>query len=130
MQLQFATDWAVRILLYLAAKGSRTSSTELSAKLGINKNSLLTIGRHMKKAGLVHVEVGPFGGYALAISPNAITIYDVMVAFDNILKLSAIENITDESALVADGFYHEVEDAMTQMLKSKTIADLLSERTA
>ena len=127
MQLEFSADWAVRVLLYLAATGKLTPSSELSARLGINKNSLLTIGRKMKKSGLVHVEQGPFGGYILARRPEEITVHDILTAFDSNLKFSALEGLPYEAALAADGFYTEIEDNVTQMLKSKTLADLLRE---
>ena len=127
MQLQFSADWAVRVLLYLAAKGKLTPSSELSAVLGINKNSLLTIGRKMKNVGLVRVEQGPFGGYILAKPPEAITIHDILAAFDDTLKFSDLQNMPNVFAQAADDFYSETEINVAQMLKSKTLADLLME---
>lgn len=53
MQLNVTTDYAIRIVLYLAIKKEITTSKEIGAAMGIPKNYVLKITHKLVEAGII-----------------------------------------------------------------------------
>lgn len=83
MRLLAATDFALRVLMRLAAEPGRRRSTEdLALAVGVPRNHLHKIVRDMAEAGLVQTWRGAGGGVALAQPPEAIRIGTVVRRFE------------------------------------------------
>lgn len=83
MRLLAATDFALRVLMRLAAEPGRRRSTEdLALAVGVPRNHLHKIVQDMAEAGLVQTWRGAGGGVALAQPPEAIRIGVVVRRFE------------------------------------------------
>jgi Rrf2 family nitric oxide-sensitive transcriptional repressor len=70
MQLTLHTDYALRVLLYLAHFPDRRIGTEeISQAYGISKNHLVRVVQTLAEAGFVTATVGRSGGVELAHRP-------------------------------------------------------------
>ena len=128
MKLATMTDCAIRMLLCLASEKRLIVSGEFSRKIGLDRKYLLSVGKQLKKAGLVHITLGPFGGYSLAKPPEDISLYDIAQAFDDNLQCSSLTGLTDKAVLMADIFYGDIEDTVTQAFKSTNLATMLARK--
>lgn len=70
MQLKNSTDYAIRIVCYLAAQERMVSTSELSRKLNVSANYVPKIAKKLKNAKIVTACEGTNGGYMLAKQQN------------------------------------------------------------
>lgn len=84
MQFTQATDYAFRLVLYLAgmAEGTVVNGQTISEKQRIPPRFLLKISRYLTKAGLLKSYRGVEGGFALARRPENINLYEVVEAME------------------------------------------------
>ncbi len=66
MKLALQTDYALRVLLYLATEEGRTTVGELAAFYGISVNHLGKVVHQLGRLGFVRNVRGPGGGIELA----------------------------------------------------------------
>ena len=63
MQLTITTDYAIRLVLYLALnKGRIVPATEIAEKMGISKKYLIATAHKVKAARLIKGHMGVRGG--------------------------------------------------------------------
>lgn len=73
------TDYAIRALVYLAAAPERRrKAAEIASGMDIPKGFLHQVLQELQRAELVESMPGPTGGYALARSPEAISLLEVV----------------------------------------------------
>lgn len=129
MQLNTSTDYAVRLILYLAKESKTVSSSKLAAAIGVSARYLLQIGAKLRDAGLIATTYGPAGGFSLLHSPNEISLYDIIIVMEG--QINNKREITSESKLtefkILDTAYEYVDTVLTDILKSITIESLLSQ---
>lgn len=53
MQLNISTDYAIRIVYYLALKGDTATSSEISGQMGIPQSVIATLATPLQRAGLL-----------------------------------------------------------------------------
>lgn len=88
MQLTVHTDYALRVLLYLAHFPDRRVGTEeISRAYGISKNHLVRVVQTLGEAGFVEVTVGRSGGVTLARTPGEIRLGEVVRATEASFRL-------------------------------------------
>lgn len=63
MQLNIATDYAIRIVIYMAKQRRIVSSRELSENLKISQPFIYKIMRKLNHAGILAINTGIHGGY-------------------------------------------------------------------
>ena len=131
MQLNLTTDYAIRIVLYLATQTAPVSSKELSQSLGVPPSYVLKTARRLAEAGLVTASVGVRGGLALGRAPEDITLLDIIRVMENTIQLnrclepdcycsrSAVESCPVRKV------YTAVQKQMEKTLSSMTIRSLL-----
>jgi Rrf2 family transcriptional regulator, nitric oxide-sensitive transcriptional repressor len=79
MQLTRHTDYALRVLLYLAYKGEELSTIrEISDKHRISENHLMKVVNRLSKLGYVTALRGKGGGLRLARAPQLINVGEVI----------------------------------------------------
>jgi Rrf2 family nitric oxide-sensitive transcriptional repressor len=79
MRLTRYTDYAIRVLLHLAAHDDRqVSIQEIADAYGISKDHLMKVVQQLSKAGFVAAQRGRGGGLRLGRPATAIRIGDVV----------------------------------------------------
>ena len=78
MQLNVTTDYAIRIILYLALRKEITTSKEIAAAMSIPENYVLKITHKLVEAGLIKRLVGVQGGFSLDKTVDEITLLDII----------------------------------------------------
>lgn len=82
MQLKLTTDYAVRIILYLARNG-RTDSKRLSDNLKISQNYIKKLMSSSNLSQFISSKAGQDGGLELRIPADRITLLDIVKAMEN-----------------------------------------------
>ncbi len=82
MRLTKAGEYAVRCALYLSYKGEgvTTSRREIARVMDIPDQFLGKIAQQLAKAQIIEIIQGAKGGYRLLISPDKLTMLDVVEA--------------------------------------------------
>lgn len=131
MQLNITTDYAIRIVYYLALKEETITASELASVLKIPVNYISKITKKLKAAEIVQACEGIKGGYALMKKPEMISLFDIVSSMEVTMKINR--------CLEPDGFcsrnatdYCNVHKALLNVqktyedaLKSVTIVDLI-----
>ncbi|TQR34244.1 Rrf2 family transcriptional regulator [Lysinibacillus sphaericus] len=80
MRLTLYTDYSLRTLIYLGAKGDGQLSTiqEISDAYNISKNHLMKVTHQLGLLGYIETIRGRGGGIRLAIDPKTITIGEIV----------------------------------------------------
>ena len=78
MQLTSTTDYAIRIVCYLAAQRQMISTSELSQELSVPSSYIPKITKKLKQAGIIKACEGTNGGYMLAKQPENISLMEII----------------------------------------------------
>ena len=135
MQLNQATDYAFRMVLYLASRepGTITPAAELAASLRVPHRFALKILHSLIRSGLVRSFRGAEGGFILAGPPDRITLLHVIEAMEG--PLSIHRCLTEKEACsrgcVTDCPVHaalrRIQETMAASLAATTFAMLAAE---
>lgn len=84
MRFQTRTRHAVQALFDIAfhARGGQVQAREIAERQVVPIRYLEEVLQDLRRAGLIHGQRGPKGGYSLARAPEAISIEDVLRAVD------------------------------------------------
>jgi putative two-component system response regulator len=88
MQLKNSTDYAIRIVCYLAAQERMISTSELSRKLNVSANYVPKIAKKLKNAKIVTACEGTNGGYMLAKQPENISLMDIISCVEETMAIN------------------------------------------
>jgi Rrf2 family nitric oxide-sensitive transcriptional repressor len=81
MRLTDFSDYALRLLMYAAARPEQLVTIEETAKLyGISRAHLMKVANQLTRAGFLRAVRGRSGGLALAMQPERIRLGDVLRA--------------------------------------------------
>lgn len=132
MQLTRYTDYALRVLLYLAMSPERQAKiTEVADFFNISRNHLVKIVHQLGSKGFVKTTRGKGGGLSLQRSPETIYIGEVVRSMENHFNwLECFDPAQQDCRLLpACGLKHllaKAGNAYLQMLDAATLADVLS----
>lgn len=100
MQITRQADYALRAVLYLAELGSerRAATSQIAAEQHIPPSFLAKIVSQLSVAGLLQTSRGARGGVSLALSPEDITLLQVVEAIDGPILLN--ECVADKGVCV------------------------------
>lgn len=93
MRLNRSTDYAIRILIYLAKEASVVSSAKLSGKVGMSPRYLLQIGAKLRNAELITTTYGSSGGFSIKRPADEISLYDIITAMEGGIAYQISQNI-------------------------------------
>lgn len=82
MRLKLQTDFALRVLLWLAATRRQATAEGLARDLGISREHLVKIVQELARAGLVSTRAGRGGGVRLARPAEALRVAEVVAHFE------------------------------------------------
>lgn len=134
MQLTTFTDYTLRVLIYVGAKGEGLATiSEIADCFGISKAHLMKVVYELGHAGLLETVRGKHGGIRLLRRPANIRVGDVVRSTEN--NLSAVAclspNGTDcriEGVCVLKGAMRGAAEVFIAHLNQFTLADLLRPR--
>jgi FeS assembly SUF system regulator len=129
LRLSKLTDYAVVVLVRLAAAGGVQTSPGIAATTGIPEPTVAKVLKTLAAGGLVASQRGARGGYRLVRPLSDIPIADVIAAIDGPIALAAC---VDGSATECEsqglcpvrGRWDPVNDAIHQALTAITLADM------
>ena len=129
MQLNRSTDYAIQMLLYLAKAGKTVSSSKLAAAIGVSHRYLLQISAKLRAAGFIRAAHGSSGGLALDKAPEEISLYDVILGMEGIIKTGEICGVPSDEVskemLMLKNEYRKVDCMLERVLKDITLARIL-----
>lgn len=137
MQLTRYTDYALRVLIYLAHKdGELATIGEIAAAYGISENHLMKIVHGLGKQGYIETLRGKGGGLRLGRAPEAINLGAVVR--DTEETLNVVECLSDDydgqcrlnPSCRLKTVLQEAQDAFYRQLDGYTLRDLVARRPA
>ncbi len=134
MQLTRYSDYALRVLIYLAVEPERRATIdEIARSYGISKTHLMKVVHQLGLRGFVETLRGRGGGLRLARAPHEISVGEVVRATEENLALTecfdaATSACVIESACGLRGVLDEALGAFLDVLDRYTLADLVARR--
>lgn len=135
MQLTVHTDYALRVLLYLAHFPDRRVGTEeISTAYRISKHHLVRVAQTLSDAGYVAVTVGRSGGLQLAQAPRLIRLGDVVRATEASFRLVECHDMANNTCPILPvcglkGLLDQALEAFLTTLDGYTLADLVKPKS-
>ena len=125
-------EYACIAMLELAARYGDPNPARLADvadKHGIPKRFLVQILLDLKRAGLVASTRGAAGGYALARSPDEVTLFDVLKVVDPTEQAARQDDPLQPTVFVHNvrAVWDRVVEAQQTMLKQTTLNDLVQQ---
>ena len=130
MQITRATDYAVRIMVELAAapEDARVAAPELSRAIQAPDSFVSKILQLLVQRGLIKSSRGTGGGFQLAVSPEKISLLDVVEMVEGPLQINVClpgEATCDRKSWCgAHPVWREAQDALKAVLANESIARL------
>ena len=134
MRLTTYTDYALRLLMYVAVKdGGLATISEVAAGYGISRNHLMKVAHQLGVAGYVETVRGRSGGLRLAKPAKAIGLGDVVRDTEQDMALvpcfdSADKSCTIRTCCVLRRALQQASVAFLEELDGYTLADLVKPR--
>lgn len=133
MQVTRAADYAVRVMVHLAGlpSGQRSTRDELAASSEVPEHFLSKILQTLSRGGLITSHRGSAGGFALAKSPEDVTLLDVVEVVDGPIQLNVCVATGVGCCRMTRCAVHHVwmdaQNALTSVLRGATLARLAAE---
>lgn len=135
MQLTSYTDYALRVLIYLAiSPNSQATIPEIADFFNISRNHLVKVVHQLGNKGFVKTTRGKGGGLSLQRPPEMISIGEVIRGMENHFNwVECFDPVQQNCRLLpACGLKHllaRAGNAYLQVLDAATLADVLSGTT-
>lgn len=130
MQIPRKVDYGLRAVIYLSGQDPEKccSITEIAERQGMPKKFLEKIIQDLMRGGLIKSKRGSCGGYTLARSADAISIYDVIAAIEGPIVVNscmeAHSNCDQLPRCTMVTVWSEVQRKVTEVFTRTTLADL------
>ncbi len=129
MKLTRYTDYALRVLMHLAARPDRLASIgEIDRTYRISQNHLMKVVHDLRKAGYLDAVRGRSGGIRLARPPAEINIGNVVRHTEEDFDLVDCGSCIIAPVCGLRGVLGEALNAFMRTLDGYTLADLVAER--
>ncbi|WP_257556826.1 Rrf2 family transcriptional regulator [Sphingobium sp. CFD-2] len=129
MRLTLYTDYALRVLLYLAARPEKLCSiADVSGAYRISQNHLMKVVNDLANAGYVASVRGRSGGIRLGAPPESINIGAVIRHTEDGFDLVDCGSCVIAPACGLTGVLSEALDAFLAVLDRYSLADLMAKR--
>jgi Rrf2 family protein len=132
MVITLGTDYAVRIMEFLAHATKRTDARTIAEKTRVTQRFTLKILHKLVNAGLAMSFKGAHGGYLLAKPPEQINLLQVIEAVEGPYMFSRCqqEEYSCDHGCTTSCHFHEIYDEVTVLVRNKlssyTFADILA----
>jgi Rrf2 family nitric oxide-sensitive transcriptional repressor len=134
MNLRLQTDYALRVLLYLAHADTQASVETMADGYGVSKDHLFKVIQQLSRLGYVATRGGRGGGVRLAKAPADINVGTVVAEFEG--RNGVLACVHDPAACVLEPgcvlrhLVIKAEDAFFETLSRMTIADVIAGNAA
>lgn len=137
MSINATSDYAIRILLYLAANGGQertVSGKEISGEMRIPYNYFLKIIPNLKNADIIQSYQGKKGGYSLKVDPEEISLFQILEVMDDRVILNQCLKDPNACSRRATGYcavhrsLEGLQEHIDQELSKVTVADLVDKQ--
>jgi len=135
MRLSLQTDYALRLLMFLAANDGHHSIAEISQCYGISKNHMMKVAQRLVAEGFITSVRGRSGGLLLNQPAEKINVGNVVRKFEDTSSFVDCFNVTGKGCIVSPvcGLQHVLADGITafmQHLDGFSVADLIGDKNA
>jgi len=136
MRITKHTDYALRVLVYLAARGEvRVPTQEIADAYGISGNHLQKVVRALGEMNLVRLQRGPGGGVELAVDPADVSIGVVMRGLDELDTLVECFSAETDACVISPACtlksaLRVAQEAFYASLDELTLADVIKGKRA
>ena len=130
MQLTRAADYAIRVMIHLAAfaPGTRASRAELAAASECPEQFLSKVLQSLTRAGLVLSHRGNTGGFELAPAHRGATMLEIVEAVEGPIHLNVCLGSDNECSrqewCPAYAIWKDAQNALTGVLRKASIGEL------
>ena len=135
MRLTSHTDYALRMLIYMAARPDRLCTVnDVAEAYGLSRNHLVKVAQTLRDIGLVETTRGRAGGIRLAKAPEAIGIgalvraTEAEFALAECMQAQGGDCCAISPACRLKGMLHEALGAFLAVLDKYTLADIVQNR--
>ena len=129
MKLTTSTDFAMRILIYLAQQDKLLTMPVLAEKLSIPYNNLTKLIQHMAKANIIHTKKGKNGGIRLLKDAKEVTLRNIVDLIDGPTTLSECQKTEALCALSSNcklkSVFQDLQNNINALMDDITIAQLI-----
>jgi Rrf2 family transcriptional regulator, nitric oxide-sensitive transcriptional repressor len=131
VKLKSYTDYALRVLMHLAARPDRLASIgEIARTYRISHNHLMKVVHDLRKAGFLAAVRGRSGGVRLARPAAQISVGDVVRQTEGTFDLVDCGSCVIAPACALTGVLHEARSAFMAVLDGYSLSDLVEDRKA
>ncbi len=137
MRLTLHTDYALRMLIYMATRPDGLCTvSDVAEAYGLSRNHLLKVAQTLRDIGLIETTRGRAGGIRLARAPEAIGIGALVRATEEAFSLAECMQAKGDSCCAISpacrlkGMLHEALAAFLAVLDRYTLADIVRNRAA
>lgn len=133
MKLTAFSDYALRVLMFLALRGERLATIpEIAAAYGISENHLMKVVHQLARSGVIESVRGKGGGIRLAQAPQAIRIGAIVRASEGAGPIVECLSEQPDSCRIApvcrlSGILVRAFEALYATLDEYTLADLVQQ---
>ena len=129
MRLKSYTDYALRVLMHLAAKPDRLASIgEIARTYRISHNHLMKVVHDLRKEGFLDAVRGRSGGVKLARPASEISVGEVVRHTEDTFELVDCGSCVIAPACALTAVLHEARQAFMDVLDGYSLADLVQDR--
>jgi Rrf2 family nitric oxide-sensitive transcriptional repressor len=129
MRLKSYTDYALRVLMHLAAKPDRLASIgEIARTYRISHNHLMKVVHDLRKEGFLDAVRGRSGGVKLARPAVEISDGEVVRHTEDTFDLVDCGSCVIAPACALTAVLHEARQAFMDVLDGYSLADLVQDR--
>lgn len=130
MRLTVYTDYALRMLMHLAAHSERLCSiSEMSSAFGASRNHMMKVANDLGRAGFVSAVRGRMGGLRLARAADQINLGEVVRHTEEGFAMADCAHCIIAPACGLTGALAEALNAFLRVLDGYTLADISSKRS-
>jgi len=136
MQITRATDYAVRVMIHLAAlpPGSKVQQAELSRDTEVSGHFLSKVLQQLVRSQLIRSQRGSGGGFVLAVPASSVSLLDVVEAIEGPVRLNLCledgPSCNRKPSCPAHEVWAKAQAALVKVLAASSIASLALESHA
>ncbi|MDR2771341.1 MAG: Rrf2 family transcriptional regulator [Clostridiales Family XIII bacterium] len=131
MRLQITTDYAIRMVDYLAQRrGQLVNARNMAEELGITYQYSMKVINQLKKGDIICSVQGCNGGYLLTPEASKASFYDIICLMEGDVRLNRCDDLSrfcdrDVSEYCAvHKFLQDAQEKLIEGLKNKRIVDV------
>jgi Rrf2 family protein len=130
MNITRAADYAVRVMVHLAGlpTGSCVARPDLTRATATPDSFLAKVLQQLVQVGMITSRRGSGGGFRLAVSPESVSLLDVIEAIEGPTQLNTClepgPSCERKSWCAAHAVWVEAQSALQSVLRSASIAEL------